>query len=88
MRDVGIVIVRRRCNPQQFIPAWNRRVVDGLDIATMSINISRICLRGTEAHTISDTISLEQGAHANFHDPVTVTAQEQEQVTPTAYLFQ
>ena len=52
------------------------------------INISRICLRGTEAHTISDTISLEQVANANFHDPVTVTAQEQEQVTPTAYLFQ
>jgi hypothetical protein len=88
MRDVGIVIVRRRCNPQQFIPAWNGRVLDGLDIDTMSINISRICLRGTESHTITDTIWLEQVANANFHDPVTVTAREREQVTPTAYLFQ
>ena len=54
----------------------------------MSINISRIRLRGTESHTITDTIWLEQVANANFHDPVTITAREREQVTPTAYLFQ
>jgi hypothetical protein len=85
MRDVGIVIVRRRCNPQQFIPAWNRRVLGyRYDVDQ---HIPDLPARHRIA-TITDTISLEQVANANFHDPVTVTAQEQEQVTPTAYLFQ